>query len=383
MICFELYPNMKKRSFFLALLVIVLATGALHTWIAVGPKADALWLHYLGYRWFEPEHAMQVEQANRLGDAYGALEMARREVVSRNYPLAAITQYVVHGLDSLPVAIAAGLYLHYLAAVLIFAFGIFRLRDPVPLGLVLGTVALTALLPGPKPTDHLLLYSGFEAVANFIAVIVGSGEVFNPMSPWPKNIVLLLALAMFCLRWQGRPRTAHALGATMILFHVTLALVILSIVVAVDILRRIFPALRTTDREMLLTVGICVVGGLACLAVYVIADPAMPWDVPSAFVQLATRLFVLSSLVVLLWLATKASNWLHARLDGDAMTIANVYVWGVALLMCYAAAGLLWERYRVVFAEYQELAQPTTPVTHEIERVYLRILLDLQAEDRR
>lgn len=380
---FQLYPNMKKRSFFLALLVIVLATGALHTWYAVGPKTDALWLHYLGYRWFEPEHAAQVEQVHRLGDAYGALEMARREVMFHNYPIAAITQYVFHGFASLPVAIAAGLYLQYLMAVFIFIMGVFRIRDPVPLGLALGMVALTALLPGPIPTDHLLLYGGFDAIANFIAVIIAPGEIFNPMSPWPKNIVLLLAMAMFTLRWQGRLRAAYVLCLTMILFHISLGLVVLSIVIAVDLFRRIFPALRTVDWEMLLTVGICVGGGVACLAIYVILNPAMPWDIPSAFVQLATRLFVLSSLVFLLWCAAKASDWLHSKLDGDAMVIANVYVCGIAFLMCYAAAGSLWERYRVVFSEYQALAHPETAVKHEIDRVYFKILLDLEAKKRR
>jgi hypothetical protein len=137
--------------------------------------------------------------------------------------------------------------------------------------------------------------------------------------------------------------------------------------------------LEGADWDAALAVAGCAGGGVLGIAIYVIADPAMPWDVPSAFVQLATRLFVLGTLVIVLWCATKATDWLRMKMDGDAVTVANTFVWGVVLLMSYAAVGGLWEHARVIQAGYAKLADPSSPQRHEIEGVYFHILADLKA----
>jgi hypothetical protein len=368
---------MKTRSLFLGLVLLLLATGLFHVWFAIGPKADALWLHYIGYRWFEPERAMAAESAHRLSGAYEGLEMARREVVFRNYPVAAVTQYAFHRLSHLPIAIGAGLLLQYLVAVFLFVLALARIRDTIPLCLVLATVALTAVLPGPRPTDHLLLYSGFEAVANFIAVIVAPGEAFNPMSPWPKNIVLLLALAAFSLRWQGERRASYILCLCMVPFHVSFGLIVFCILCALDVAGRFIPRLQGTNGDAFLVTSGCVIGGLSGIAIYLILNPPMPWDVPSAFVQLATRLFVLATLVILLWLATKATIWLRSRLGSDSLIIANAVVWIVSFMMTYAAIGELWQRSKMISAGYERLADPAV-APRDMQRVYFDILTELR-----
>jgi len=373
---------MKKRFLCLGLLGLVLVTGIFHLWWAVGPKPDALWIHYLGYRWFEPALALQADLANRLHDAYGSLEMARREFVSHNYPVAATTQYLFKDMASLPFAIGAGLYLQYLIAAGIFLFGALSLKNIAPLCLMLSVVALTGLLPGPKPTDHLLIYSGFEAVANFIALIVAPGEIFNPMSPWPKNIVLLLSVMGFALRWQGRSRLAYVLFGSSVLFHLSFGVVVLALIAGIEILRRFNARLRSVDAEFAVVALTCVACACFCLAVYIVVDPTMPWDEVTAFVQLATRLLILASLVGLLWVAVKAVDWLDLRLKGDSSNLSLAAVWTALFLMTYGAIGAGWEKIGDISDGYAALARSPTNEVEAFDIIYFHVLSDLKAQRR-
>ena len=85
----------------------------------------------------------------------------------------------------------------------------------------------------------------------------------------------------------------------------------------------------------------------------------------------------MATLLLFLWFAVKAGDWLRARLGEEALTVANVVVWIAVVMMSYSAVGELWQRSKLIRTGYEKLAEPTAHP--DIDRVYFEVLTELKS----
>ena len=226
--------------------------------------------------------------------------------------------------------------------------------------------ALLAFLPGPVPTDHLFLLPGMDGLLNVFTILGNSGEVYSPLSFWQRNTALLIIIGALALRWSGK--RPYPLLACIALFHINFAVVAVGLFVAADILRRF---LRIPDVVILL--GLCLIGALGCAVVYLVLQTADPWDWPSLFSQVAARLLAIAHIIAVFGASWWACNWLEKR--GAANAIIAVAV--VALPMTiYGAVGSWWQQRREIPVSFSMIE--TEAIGGHLTRPYFLVIQDLQ-----
>ena len=335
---------------------LVLCSGIFFLSAEVEPKTDTLWLHYTGYEVFEPEHVRENIRDLQCKTAYDCLEIQRREVMRWNYPVhvAAARVGAVLFPENQQAAVSVGMAVPFLLGIFVFLFGAARSGAVGPLAVSASVFALTALLPGPIPTDHLLLHGPVTNLFNLTALLANPGGAFSPLSVQPKSTVLLIVLAALALRRTGLARLGYALVVVSAAWHVSFSAVVLVMFVAVDAIKR--RALQRVVSDEALAAALCVLGAVGCALIYVAVRSNMAWGVESAFIQLSARLLVLAEVLCVGWAGFAAWAWL-----GDALGVRRErFISGVcgfvALLSAYAAAGTLWEHGRYYAARFADPA---------------------------
>jgi len=429
-------PKDRLRGLFLLAitLITILSAGAYYLSQALTAKSDVFYLHYLGYRLFEPDRAEKALKESVSNAAGQEEELRRRELSSANYPLSSIGHYLgtVSFPGNLTLAVAVGLFAPFLAGVCIFALGCFRVPDMCPpAALAVAVMAMTGFLPGPGATDHLLFHDGLEKLLNLVVLVVSPGEAFSPLSIWPKSSVALIVLATMCCRWNGYLGTGYVLTLASMLFHLTLGgLLLLSFTVIDRVFRpeRIpvaWSALAASASIAALAFGqwriilhgdfvlpVILVGILLLSAVLLLryvdighrAASIMHLDIAlfvfaasvmtatgmlllatsgaetilsspvSIFGQLAARLIVLSTTVLLLAMALHATQWLKKRHADAAVPAVALFA---CLLAIYGACGSWWWESRFIPARLHEIHERAQ--TEPLTAVYYQALLRLGA----
>jgi hypothetical protein len=403
----------------LALSVLtIIAAGSFHLARGLGAKADTFYIYYTGYKWWQRDAATTAIRKIQPLDREERYEVMRRERAAFNYPLAGAANAIsgrfmrkiwpeaYTGKGEYPKALiwAIGLAhgLGFLAGVGVIALVFLRCREFIPpLALTVAFMALVGFLPGPIPSDQLLLYSGHEFLFNILALIVSPGESFSALSFWPKCSVGLLLLGVLALRWKGAIPAAYGLTAVMAVFHVGLAISLFVIFAGIDLIYR--PG-KLLNRPTILAAGalvaviafngtlwfvaetataaqISLIGlpillafylarryfaplqenypihftdsiTLLCALVialpivifgYLAATPETPWGPHSIWVQMLSRIIVCTVTVVLFALAVSAWHWLKGKLgEIDGLRCIIVALSLVSLMSIYGATGAWW-----------------------------------------
>lgn len=426
-------PIFRFRILLIMALITISSAGAFYTSKALTAKSDIFYLHYLGYRWFEPDRAQSALESQAKAGVAQEQELLRRGQSAGNYPVSAITHYLGSKLfpNNLTLAIAFGLCAPFVAGLGIVAAGLWRLPETgAPVALGVAVMALVGFLPGPVPTDHLLYHEGIENLFNIVVLVVSPGEAFSPLSIWPKSILALILMVVMASRWSGRTGVGYLLAAATIPFHVTLGGLLLMGLVLMD--RALHPSATPVWWSvcgatvallslMLSQWRIVAKGGIGLEAVAIIAavlvslvfasrfrhlfdgtekivesdtiafvlaaalltpvamllidwsdaDTSLSSPV-SIFGQLAARLIVLAITVLILALALRATNWLRQRNAEHAVTVVAGFA---CLLTAYGAAGSWWWESRFLPARMHDIAvrSEAEPLT----AVYYQTLRDL------
>lgn len=346
------------------LLAITLFTGMFYWVRELEPKADVLWLHFIGYEWFQPARSRQAIDGLTLSESDDKLEAWRRTGMRWTYPMHAVSgQFGARfGRSSRTIAFGVGMAVPFLIGWMIFGLAARRSGEVEPLAILACIYGLTALVPGPSPTDHLLYYdSALKNIVNLFVVLLTPGGAFSPLSVQPKSTLLLFAIAAFALRRQGHRSLAYALVASGILWHAHLTVVLLGLLAAWDFaiwrwLTMRFPHWEPRD-EALPFSGMCVALAAVAAVVYAILRSDQIWGVESALIQLSTRLLLLAESIALGYVCMRAWTWMRARIEDTTLAILfralTSFVVGVAVL---AAVGTTWDRGRYIPGELSNAA---------------------------
>jgi hypothetical protein len=323
-------------------------------------KQDVLWVYSLGFAWFESEAYDEAYSKHVPLD----VESERRRLMEWNYPLSVVTSYAASRLNlPLPWAIGVSHMVAFALGLLVTLLG--ARAAPLPFTLTVSFYALLAFLPGPVPTDHLFLLPGMDGVLNVFTILGNSGEVYSPLSFWQRNTALLIIIGALALRWSGK--RPYPLLACIALFHINFAVVAVGLFVAADILKRFF---RIPDVAAFL--GLCLVGTLGCSMVYLMLQTADPWDWPSLFSQVASRLLAIAHIIAVFGASWWACNWLEERRATNAIIAVAL----VALPMTiYGAVGSWWQRGPEISASYSKIK--TEAVGEYLTRPYFLVVRDL------
>ncbi|MEQ9189158.1 MAG: hypothetical protein RLQ25_01375 [Alphaproteobacteria bacterium] len=401
--------------------------------VGVTGKADIFYVHWLGYRLFEPSAAQAAIAAHADLAAGEAYEIVRREASATNYPVISLSSYFFAQLTGgLTQAVLAAHTAAFLLGLAIAMVGFCRARSLVaPVALTVSVMALAALPVGPSPSDHLMIHpSPLHNLINLGVLVLSPGEAFSPLGFWPKSSLALVMLAALSLRWAGQARWAYVLLFTTMAFHISLGGLLLAAFLMMDLLMR--P--RQVDYRLIVPMavaglllfslsqwriladtnagwffaGVVTVGVVACrlasrwvaprmgqipvwksdsftaaIATIVLVPTAMvayaisatdnPWGPQSVYLQLAARMIVLAFSVVLLGLSCAAVNWLHAR--HAVWSVAPVVVTAL-IVVGYGAAGSWWWQARTLEGRMHPSVerQNADPVT----AMYYNAVRDLQ-----
>ena len=434
----------------LALLTIA-AAGSFHLAHGLVAKADTFYIHYLGYKWWQRDDTAAAIQKYRPKNKQARYEMARREVAAFNYPLAAAANRIT-GLMARKIwpeaytkkqgypkallwAIGMAHGLGFLAGLGVIALVFLRCREFIPpFALTVGVLALISFLPGPIPSDQLLLYSGHEFVFNVITLVVNPGESFSAVSFWPKCTVALLLIGVMALRWSDSFAAAYGLMIVMAVFHIGLAVVVFFIFAGIDFIFRprkllkwqviltagilgallifngpLWFLIQTMSPTLMALIGLAtltifyllrrfiaplsipytirrtdvvtLVGGLAIafpivILGYLASAPETPWGPHSTWVQIISRIIVFAATVTLFALATESWEWLERRLgpiDGLRTLVVTLIVAG--LMSLYGATGAWWLEGRAMVSSINKLDTDKTEPT--LTHIYYNIIRSL------
>jgi hypothetical protein len=351
---------MPARLPIVLLIAIIFATGVYFGVRELEPKRDVLWLHFIGYQWFEPQRSTEALSGLTLSDPDDKLEVWRRDKMRWAYPLHAGSAYVgaLVAARHRIMAIGVGLALPFLLGAGLFVAGAMRSREVEPLTIAAACFALSALVPGPSPTDHLLYYdSSIKNVTNALVLLLTPGGAFSPLSIQPKDTILLFAMAAFALRRSGARWVAYGLLASGALWHVHLTVVLLGLLALWDLVLARLMAKWFQHDEALLFSALCVGVAAACALIYLLGRGDSLWGVESAWIQLSTRMLLLAEAIVVGYAGFRAWHWLQNRIDPSTLSALFRTVGGfVAGVSVLAAVGMTWDRGRFASARISDPA---------------------------
>lgn len=297
-----------------ALIIIGLAGGAYNLSKALEPKIDLFWIMSIGNTWFgkadgdTPQPIGSNVIANETGEA-----VESRSAAVWNYPAFGVLSFIAGHLHSSFFVRSIFAF----SAFYLIAFGIafwgFRV-NPVASALFLSFYGLLGFLPGPIPTDDLFHYAVGTNILNFFSLIGNSGEVFSPLSVWPRTLSLLLFAAALLARWGGKKYWPIVLSILPVhLFFGVVAIVLF-----------FFKSPKSI-------VALCLLGALAFIAIHF---SGLPFATLTS--QIATRYLMLAETTLVIY----ACQWASSRVSEREVTVLATIC---AVMTVYGAIGSWWQ----------------------------------------
>jgi hypothetical protein len=325
--------------------------------------------------------------------------------------------------------------LGFLSGLGVIAMVLLRCREFIPaFSLTVAVMALVSFLPGPIPSDHLLLYSGHEFVFNLITLVVNPGESFSAVSFWPKSTIALLLLGVLALRWNDAVAAAYGLMIVMAVYHIGLAVTLFLIFVGIDL---VFRSRKLLTWQVILTTGILatlmILNGIiwfvaetvtplqitliilaiffilyllrrfiaplaarypirvtdiatmiSALAIafpivifgYLASAPEGPWGPNSIWVQMLSRVIVCTATATLFALAVNGWDWLKRKLGpADGLRTLVVTLSVVSLMSVYGATGAWWMDGRKIVSSINDLDRTRTKPN--LAQIYFNVVRSL------
>ncbi|RMF09185.1 MAG: hypothetical protein D6763_08270 [Alphaproteobacteria bacterium] len=433
---------MRSPVLFLFLAVLtVAASGAYFLSKGLTGSQDIYYTHFLGYQWFEPERAARaLATVKATAETNAAPEQDeegnRRRLAAHNYPVLALTSRLATHLfpaDLTPQIIFAQAAAFALGLAIAAAGLACAINMTPAFALAMGAMAILGFLPGPSPTDHLLIYGPVKNAINLIVLAISPGEAFSPLSFWPKSSLALILMAALANRWRGRIHTGYLLLLATMAFHITLGGIVFAGFVLLDLALR--PkrlsvwriGLLATGAAMLFTSGqwrilsedsqggaieitiaiaisafalslianrilvsrlsadvpvaasdtaafviAAIVFTPLAMSLYVASTQSATWGGMAIFLQLAARLIVLATSVLWLFACTRGVSWLAER-NAEGAALAGVTF--MCAVTVYGAAGSWWWEARFIDARLHDPA--ARAATEPLAPVYYRALQEL------
>jgi hypothetical protein len=347
---------------------ILLAAAAFHLTHAMAPKADLFWISLIGHEWFQPD-TLETNSAVDAG------ERGRRAVAAWNYPLLAVVSYSLAALP-LPLIWSLGVCLALIActAVALTIWG--ALREPFFV-VALAFFALLGFLPGPVPTDLLFRAGIVENLLNFLAIVGNSGEVFSPLAPWPRNIMLLLFMSACARSWAGR--SPWPLIASIALFHVAGGIAAAGMMAAAKLAPNVLGQDRASPAmEAGVIIGIALAGAFVFVLAHFVTPFVMAQGHTNLWEMSAARLIVFAKVTAILYFCYWGYGWVSSRLGvEDTLRVLVVLMAVVFAMTAYGAAGAWWQRSKVIGRVFT--APETSAHYDAVARYYHGVLLKTRA----